>query len=436
MDRLERLISNSVVYIVGQALTRCSSLLTLPIVSGALAVEEFGSLSASASLNAGLRIFLGIASSGAAGIIYFKEQSTEHRSRVMTALHQIAAISATFAFAGAALVWWNQVYVLSLPPSLLSLSLVFLGSSLIIEPYLIGLQFRNEAKTAALAQAVVSIAAAILAITAVRIYPSAASWFFAQILANIIFIVMVARSKRSIWSYFEKTAVAGIARAGGPLIPGAIALFLLQAFGSLAVSKMFSMAEAGRFGLGYQLGAAAGMALAAAQSAWIPFFLEFKHADRERRMEVFGRVRRLYIGMVGAGLIAYVALAELCLVWFFSADYHGAQPVIAPIVMTQFLLGVWSLLLPNLYYAEKTSVVSGLQILSALVSVLMISALGNWGPAGIAVAQMFGAASLVLFQIAYNRAQGFDEDLLGGKAAGCLVALGLLAVLRVVEYGW
>lgn len=405
------LVSNSAVYILGQAFARSAALLSLPVVARTLSVEEFGHISAAASFAAGARIFLGIASSAAAGIVYFDEQSVEFRKRVMAALHQVAVTSGIVALVAATLVALFELGTSALPSHILSLCFVLLGMSLISEPYLLEFQFQRRPRAFVTIQALTSFGTAGLGVLAVLWWSTAASWFLAQIAVMAVAVGALLVPNRSAFARLQQQTVAKVMRVGVPLMPGAIALFIMQASGSLAVAAFFGPEDAGRFGVGYQLGAITGVFVGAIGSAWLPFFLELKHSEAGRRVVTFRKVRRLYVGVVGLGLTVYVAIVEVLIGLVFGEQYHAARPVVAPTVMTQFLFGIWSLLLPHVYYTGKTSIISVIQITSAAVTILLMLILNTHiGAVGVAVAQMFGAATMLLAQLLYNKSQGFTED--------------------------
>jgi len=94
--------------------------------------------------------------------------------------------------------------------------------------------------------------------------------------------------------------------------------------------------------------------------------------------------------------------------YFVDPDFSDAKNIVGVIAKAQFLIGLWTMLLPATYFAGQTYWIPVLQFISAFITVaghiVLIPSIGAQG-AGIAV--VLGCLSLVSLQLLLNYAKGF-----------------------------
>jgi len=111
-------------------------------------------------------------------------------------------------------------------------------------------------------------------------------------------------------------------------------------------------------------------------------------------------------------LLFYIC-SESFFKYFVDPDFSNAKNIVGVIATAQFLIGLWTMLLPATYFSGQTYWVPILQSIAALITVgshlILIPSIGAQG-AGIAV--VLGCLSLVCLQLLLNYAKGFNVCLI------------------------
>ncbi|MBI3699907.1 MAG: oligosaccharide flippase family protein [Afipia sp.] len=410
MLEIKRLAGRSVVYGLGQVASQSAALLALPLVTRYLAPEAYGIIGLTTIMCVLLRIVFGLASSAAIGVEYFKNADSEWRRKVVVAQMAIALVSSVcLLVAGLSLAPLLSRWVLgaSSPDGELAirLSLVTLAFQILYEPLLLKLQFEEKAKKFVTFTVLASIGGVCLSLLLVIVGGlGVVGWLAGQLAAAVALclLINVFECPRNFSAGGIRKVATTILALSGPIVPGVLAIFILQRSGPYFVSREFGLGDTGVFTVGYQLGMGMALATSAFSIAWMPFFQGFV-SKQEESLTVFENIATIYIAVFGTMTLLFFAASKLLIFIFAGVKFQDAWQVIGPIALGQFFLGFWGLLLPGMYFTRRTGTVSIVQIIAAIAILAASPAIvAAFGPLGAALLQAAGFAMLLALQAVLN----------------------------------
>ncbi len=126
--------------------------------------------------------------------------------------------------------------------------------------------------------------------------------------------------------------------------------------------------------VGYNLGLVMSLIVSGFTTAWMPFFLSFSR-DPESGRERLSRAMTYYVIAVGTLTLLFFVWSRPVVGLLAASAYQDAHIVVGYSAAAYFLVGVFSLLLPPLYYAKQVWAVTLIQGVGALVAVFLQTAL-------------------------------------------------------------
>lgn len=203
---------------------------------------------------------------------------------------------------------------------------------------------------------------------------------------------------------------------------------LLQQSGLFFVKRDAGLHDAGLFSVGYQLGLTVGLLTGAFSSAWMPFFQSYVSRQSEAPV-VFERVAMAYLAAFGTITLAFFAFSRLAVELLTGPQFHDAWIFVGVFTLGQFYLGFWGVMLPGLYFAKRTGLISIIHIISAAVALIATPMLLQaWGSIGAAVAQTVGFLLFVVLQAGVNIWLKLEVSYLSGWSVACLAATAILGL--------
>lgn len=442
MIEIKNLAYNAVVYGIGNGLSRFASLLALPFLTRYISPSDYAIISLATLMCAVLRIGFGVGSNGAAGIEYFKTEDQDDRQNVIVALLAIALISSLLMLAGGYLFSHQLADLMfgsadSSKSRIVEISLVTLAFQLLADPLLQRLQFEKMSNTFVAVTAIGNTGGVALSIILVIVF-GLGVWglFIGQLIAAIVVLLVLifVNAPRMINLQKARRVSRNIISLAVPLIPGAMAVVFIQQAGLFFVKRDAGLHEAGLFSVGYQLGLLISLLTAAFASAWMPFFQSYVPRQNEAAL-VFERVAMLYLAVLGTITLAFFGFSRLAVELLTGPEFHEAWAFVGIFTLGQFYLGFWGILLPGLYFARRTSLISAIHIVSAAAALIATPLLLHaWGPIGAALAQTFGFLLLVVLQALVNLWLKLEVSYISGWSVACLVATTILGaiILKII----
>jgi O-antigen/teichoic acid export membrane protein len=464
------LVKDSVIYGVGNMLTRALGLLLIPIYTRFLDVSEYGAL---ALLNLVLQqtswiCLLGV--STAAMRHYFDPGADEaHRQRVYgTATTLLVAFPAAVLVGLAPVVWYLATrFVPSVP--FLPFVLVILLTGL-FTPLTKLLQGLLRVRRRAMQFTAFNLA--FFAFQTIAIYVALATLggglagqLYAQLLSQALFAIA---SFALLAAYARPRLDRPMAREllayGLPLVPFFILLWVYDSAGRFMLEHYGDLGRVGIFALAAQFAGLISLAATALDNVMLPSFLETAHQDGgDRRL---GELVCKYIVWLGLLGLVVLVVASPAIRIFGTEPYFEAEHHVAPLVLALWI-AVWRTPVTwSLNFSKRSTALSLLNAAGVVTLVaLLVVFLGRlglgidgvaWSLAlagilnvvlGYAVAQRhfrlrfpvvrFGRAVVVMLAgggtIAWLGPAGLDWTVLAAEAA--VLAVTALAAMRLAGLG-
>jgi len=401
---MRRLGRESAAYAVGGALSRVVNLLLLPAYTAAIPPREYGALAALLLLAALVTPLATLGLGASTGIAYFDRSGDTARARVVWTAAAVTLVTA------AALVVIALTASERLSDALFespeyrypaTLALLSAAASAVSQPLMLGVQFRRQVSRYVWISAATATFGGALGLVLVALAGRGVQGVLEAQLASQLLLLGV--GAREAWIAgrpgFDMRTARDLLRLGLPLVPSFLFLLVLQQGNQFLLKELRGLRELGVYIVGHNLGLVMSLVVSGFTTAWMPFFLSFSR-DPASGLSHLSRAMTYYV--IGAG-----SLTLLFFVWarpavgLLAADsYQDAYVAVGYSAAAYFLVGVFSVLLPPLYYAKQVWAVTLIQGVGVLVAVSLqaklIGQLGVLG-AGIGLAAGFLVLCLLLY---------------------------------------
>ena len=408
---LRRLLNGTVIYGVGTVIVQLVNILLLPLLTAHLSPREYGAI---AVLNLISLFFVAIVSCGigtAIGICYFDYKERRERDvLVWSATGMLGVLVGGAILIGLlTLSRWAPLAVESLEFAPAASFMILAGGATILAlPFDARLRLDERPIAFIIASLVSTLAVGLLALFFVmKLGRGATGYFEATLIGRIISLLTFI----GIGGYRSTLGVSWrmarrLLRLGLPLAPQYLFLYALQFGGLEFVKRSRGLDDAGIYSVGLTLGIAINVVVSSIANAWAPFFLSF-HDKREHATALFGRITSYYVLGVGGFSLFFYYLAPLLVSILSSPLYFEAYRVVGLSASACFVLGIYNLLLPPLYFAKEAGRATILLVIAVVALLITAALLVPWlGIRGAAFAQIGAYTTLVLSLHLWNRSQG------------------------------
>jgi O-antigen/teichoic acid export membrane protein len=400
---LRRLLAGSALYALGGVASRLIAVLLLPVFTAYMSPAEYGALALLTTLSMLLVPLASLGLAGSIGISYFNTSGAEPRHALMWSAGWLRAAAAALL----ALVGWSaraplSVLALGSPqfaaPTGLGFALAAVG--VLALPWQLKLQFEERPAAfiaASLLGVLVTVGASLWLVVAEGLGAvGALAGALAGQASGAIAAFALAAGKPVARGF--ACAARELLRNGLPLVPSFFLLFVLQHGVRWVLQWTQGLDALGVYSVGASLGSAMGVLTAAFGSAWTPFALG--HAERQDAApEVLGRVTLYYVALFGFVTCLFFLFAEPLVVLLAHGSFRGAAGAVGLSAASQFLLTLFLLLLPPLYFARRVHNVLVTQSVAVLAScVLALWLVPRYGVVGAAASVTLSCLTLVVAQ--------------------------------------
>jgi len=235
---------------------------------------------------------------------------------------------------------------------------------------------------------------------------------------------------------FDQGQVKQLLRFGLPLVPAAIALWILEGSDRIVLEQFWGTAEVGIYSLGYKYASALQFPLFAFQAAWGPYL--FSIAKQEHAAQLISRILTyLTTTMMMMALLAYLLRVPI-LTLVATDEYAAAEAVVGPVLLGFLCYGFYIIAISASYIHGKTGmvamVVGAAALMNLFLNVVYIPSFG-----GIGAAWTTAASYLLLAGMMYRLNQKkipliLEWRPLAGVTSCCVAILGLCSQLTLE--GW
>jgi len=438
--KLGGLAGDTLIYGLGNGFHRLAQLLTLPIFTSYLAPDEFGTIALLTVFGLVCRAIFGLGFGISTGIVYFRVAEANARSAIAKTSFVIAVFASVLLVAIVLAVAPTLSWLVLGSAEMLGVLILFAISAALqnaVQPTLLRLQFLKQP----IRYVILSTGSAFISV-AVALWLVAVEgrgvwgWVEGAVVGGVVGLILgVVFNRDAIGAAIDWKSARELLRLGLPVVPSFGFMFVVQNSGTYMLQHQASMDQVGIYSVGLNMGLALGVVVAAFITAWTPFFQSYA-TNQKSAPPVFRRVATYYA--IAAGLLAclFFVFAKPAVALLTEARFHDAYRVVGIAAFSQFLLGVWSVLLPGIYFAGKTylqTVVQGTA--AALVVVLNIVLIPRLGIEGAALAMALGMLAMNLLLALVNRMRRFDAMAfsLGPMALIGLAILPAAAIQRIAD---
>jgi O-antigen/teichoic acid export membrane protein len=403
-----RLAGHTLTYGAGQVITRMLSILLLPLFTAYLTPADYG-ISAMLGLIAFVVTPVFSLGLGAViGVYYFQSEDSARRRRVIwTGFMMLVASSVLVISLG--IVFGRQISMLAfrtpVHADLVVLSLLGTCFSILVTPLMLALQFENRSRAYVILSSCGTLAGLIAALVLVVGMRRGVHGFIEGIAIGqfVTFAAFFAATLRHGRGGLDLSLAGRLLKLGMAFVPSFIWVFVLQHGNKYILERSTDVTTLGIYTVGFNLGMVISIVVSGFQNAWMPYFMSFVTRREEARL-VFARVMTYYV--LGFGLISlfFFAGARAVVITLTQAPFEGAYFVVGSSAAAQFLIGVFSILLPAMYFADDVKYVSVLQAVAAVVAaVINFAAIRAFGLIGASAGLVLGCLALPVVQYVWNR---------------------------------
>jgi len=405
---IARLGRDSAMYAIGGALARAVNLLLLPVYTALISPREFGVLATLLLVAAVLTPLTTLGVGVSTGIAYFDQPEGPQRPRVIWtssaltlttgAVLVLVALTASDRISEA--LFDTSSYAYSTALALFSAAATSIG-----QPLVLGMQFRRQVRRYVWVSAAAAAVGGGLGLVLVGLLGRGLQGVLeAQLVSQL---ALAALALRETWKAgeprFDRKIIRTLLRLGLPLVPSFYFLLVLQQGNQFVLKEVRSLEELGVYVVGYNLGLVMSLIVSGFTTAWTPYFLSFSR-DPSVGLEHLSRAMTYYVIGVGALTLLFFAWSSPLVGLLAAGPYQAADVVVGYTAAAYFLVGVFSLLLPPLYYARQVWAVTLIQGGGAAAALLLqIILIAQFGALGAAIGLAAGFLILCLALYVWTR---------------------------------
>ena len=407
-SRFKQLGKDSVIYGIGGIIAKGIGFFLLPVYTRIFSPAEYGTIEMLMVLNQFLGALLVMGMDAAQSFYFFeqKQGGVKAQSRVVTAILQWR------------LSWGACIVLIStLASPLLSkfffndrldwtyFGIAFLAALftqiLIQSAEVFRLQYRPIGYlTITLCQ---TLGSAALALTLILVFGFGVKGYFLGMLGGGFSAAVIGWWSVRAYVDFSKWHFdwwPRLLRFGSPLLPAALAMYVLRTSDRWFVGHYQGEEALGLYGVGARFAQIILAAVITFRRAWWPLAMDAMHS--EDGPQLFKMIGRLYLGFGIMGIILLTALSPYLVKWFTAADYNSAYPIVGILAWYPVFFGFYLLTAAGIWKKEQTKIAPFLSGFAALLNVgldfLLVPNFGGIG-AATATAISFGVWNMATLMV-------------------------------------
>lgn len=196
------------------------------------------------------------------------------------------------------------------------------------------------------------------------------SMVFAPLIsAPIGLLIMTLNS--SIQFSFNKDYLKHAFLFGLPLIPHTLAGFLNSSINRIFISKMISVAEAGLYTVGFQVGAVILLFAIAFNQAYMPWLFERLNKKSPILNIRIVKITYIYFILILFFSLLFALFAPWLLSFFIGKSFQAANLYVIWIALGFAFTGMYFMVVNYLFYVEKTYYLSIITVIMTLINILL-----------------------------------------------------------------
>jgi O-antigen/teichoic acid export membrane protein len=407
-QELARLSKNTLIYGVGGLLNRFIGFLLLPVFTAYLTPTDYGTYAILGLVTFVTTSVFSLGLGAGVGPCYFGGNRAEQKERtIWTAFSLLLCSSACLAGLGIWLAREISVLAFQTPAHAYLIRLTILSAALniLMIPFTLRLQFEERAATfVALTVVSTPLCFGVSLWMIVGLGRGVQGLVEAGLIGQFLSLLLImAPTVRMTRMRIEWGLAKELLRLSLPLVPSFAFLFILQHGNKYLLQWLRGLDAVGIYSIGFNFGMVLNLLISAFQTAWYPHFMSFLDR-RDEACRVFGRIFTYYLLGFGGLCLLFFLLARPIIVLMTQPAFHQAYLAVGLSATAQLLTGVFSLLLPGIYFAKEMKYVSLIQAIATLASLgLNYTLIRGFGVVGAALGLTLGMLVLVVVQHGWNR---------------------------------
>lgn len=437
---------NSMIYMVGQALSRAVGFFMIPVYTHYIAPANYGAMEIIEILSSILLLTISVGASDGMSRFYYSEKDYDKRNAVVST---VIIGFALIAIPIVALFWFSADVISSFVLEdqsysyILQLSFVICWFGMLCDVGYSYLRMLYRAKlfvTLTTIQLILALSLNIWFVVFQKL--NILGIFYSTLISQAIVGCMLAFwVLRTVGICFSKTLLFEIIKYGMPIVPSRIGLmlgfvsnrFFLRWLG--AADPSTALVQVGLFSLGHKFGVIVNRFITTPlNSFWAPRRMELLLDSKLDSRETVARVcTYATLLSIFAGLLLSASIASIIEI-MADPSYKGAHIVVPFVVLSYVALGLESHFMTGILYCKKTKVTVYITLLSLLVIVAWnIAFIPRYGLIGAATSNLAGYfVRLWLVYMTSQRLYPIPYEL-GRLATIFIVAIALYFISQLVS---
>lgn len=362
-------VKASVAYTICGVLTKCLSLITLPIFTRILTTEEYGLSTVYSSTVSVVIIFVSLQlayGSLSTAMIKYDNDRKGYLSSICGLVTCLTCVYIIFSFANKK----TLVDFLEIPFGLIVLMGLEALFSTIRDIWMSGERFEYNYKGVVFVTLITSILSVAISFLAVfffkekglaKIFANAVVVF---VVGSILYIIILKKGRRFFYKEYWKFALT----FNIPLIPYYLSQMIFNQSDRLMINKICGMSDAALYGVAYSLATILTFVVVSINNSYVPWIFE-----RIKRNELGNnKIVTLYLSLgIAFMLLGIIALTPEIVYVMAGEKYMSAIYVVPPVTMSVLLLYYADLFDCFLFFFECKFLLSISAIVSALLNIIL-----------------------------------------------------------------
>ncbi|WP_071871000.1 lipopolysaccharide biosynthesis protein [Atopomonas hussainii] len=401
------LFLSSIFYGVGGAIPRVISFILLPVFTSYLTPLDYGVLGLLVALPAILLPVFSVGLSASIGVCYFAVEDQACRRNIISTSRAVTYISSVvmLVITVFALDWVTAVSVGSLEYRLhVLVAIATVVLNVLCLPLQLEQQFSGRPKEyVAVSLAGVFFSSLCSLILVVIFEVGSIGPLVGSLLGQAVSysLLMYSGKERLVGGEVDWQIGMQLLKHGMPMLPSFVFLFVIQSGVRWPLEWRHGMEQVGLYSLGTSLGSVMALFTTGVVTAWMPWVMAQSSAWKESRNLVARRFTQYF--MVGSFLVLlFFCFAQPALHLLTSHEFYDAWRVVGLVAASNFMVAVFSLVLPPVYMAKKVPLILISQGISAAVAVACMYYFLVFGILGAAFSVFLASVVLVVVQLFVN----------------------------------
>ena len=414
---LRTLSKDTLIYGVSLVLSRSAAFFTLPIFARQFNSYEYGIVGMLNVYALFLQSVIGLGQGSGLGVVYFSQKNELDRDHVILNSFLLILIASLIYMVALILYSQNISYLIfktNEHSHYIVLTSVWAIVNVLMTPNILILQYKRlTGKFMALSSIVILLTSSLSVVRTFLITERVLGYILGQIVGHMgAFLVGIKIAELKFkYRNISLDIIKQLAKTGIPLIPSFLFIFIMTNIGRYFLQLFWGLDYVGVYTVCYTIGTLFGLIVSAFTTAWFPFFMSYID-DKEDAGIIFGKVFSLYFYGAGVLLIPFFLYSDELVNLLVTKTYKDAADVIGFVALANFFIGVFHLLLPQIYFKKEVHIVSVLQGISSIVAVgINYVIIKNYGLIGAAASVAITFLFLVLTTCIWNSLRKSNFDL-------------------------